>query len=1020
MRISEWALKHTVPVIVITAGAVLAGLLSYTTLNREFIPVITEPAAIVVTLWPGVAAEKVEGELTSVLENYFSGIAGLEDMRSNSQEGVSIIKLRFDEDLNIDFMVQEVRTQVDQSSRELPDGLLGKPVVTAAGSRGLPVVVFSVSGEMEADALYNYVNEKVLTEIYKVDGVAQVNVLGGLQKVLEIKLDTLAMRETGISIPEVYGALRRRNITVPTGLVEWQGKEWAFRVSGQFSEISEIGDLLVGYSDGVPVFLNDLAVTGEVYADADERIRSSKKDLLVVQISKRVDGHTIQMSQDIQERLSDFDGLEFVMLHDDAEIVSTSLRAVIRSALTGIGMAIIVIWLFLRNWPYTSVIAVSLPVSLVLTLVCMKLAGMSINLLTLAGITVSLGMVVDAAIVVLENIHRRSDAGDNPDTAVFTGVTGVTSAVIAFVTTSICVFLPLLFLKGIIGSVLKDISLTLIFTLSTSLFAALFVVPPLARRSLNKLQDKEVPVNRILVKLESFYRRGIQRSIRYRGVVVAAASAILIASVFAADSMGITFIPAADYNELYVSIKLASGSSLTDSVQAADWAEEVIRREISGVSDIVFYVGMKDDLSGDARTREALWGHIILKNAEDRTEGFRQIIDRLNEVLPPALPDMQVAVLNGGFDRLVFLGTNGPGYRVELSSDSHADIIQAARQIRDFFDNDSEIVNTESDIEQDRYFVLARLDSEILDSQGIDAAHAGLTSRIAFSGTDIGLFQPDSGLDRRIILNTDLKNSQPDNETTERLWIRNNTGQLVSLNYISEIHEKMGVSSIFRHNRKRTVTVIGYGKGDNIRGITQRLRESIVKNPLPSTVEWRIDGVGGLVTESINRLALVLIISLLLVYGVMAILFERFIQPLIIMGIVPFCFIGVVGGLMAFGSDISLVSFLGIVALGGIVVNNSIVQVDRFNQLRKKGFSLDDAIVEGAASRLRPILMTTLTTFFGVLPLAFSQGSAARLYAPLGQVIAGGLASSTLVTLFLTPVLYRLVESKKNLRNEIP
>ena len=821
MKTSVWALKHPVPVAVIAAGAVMAGILALFSLNREFIPEITEPSALVVTIWPSVAAEEVDRHLTSVLEDYFTTLSGLEDMRSESREGVSIIRLQFDETLDIDLMIQEVRTQIDRSSRELPQGIMGKPVVSKAGSQGLPVVAFAVSGLMESDDLYAFVDGKVIPEIFKADGVAQVNVFGDRRKVLEIRLDTRALERGGITSLEVLGALRRRDVSLPTGLVEWEGNDWAFRVSGEFTQLSEIEELVVASPGGVPVSLADVAAIEEVYADVDERVRSAGQDLLVIQVTKRTEGNTIQMSRDIRQRLSGFDELDFVVLHDDADIVRSSLTMVSLSALAGLVMAMAVIWFFLRDWQYTAVIAVSLPISLVITFACMRLAGLSINALTMAGITVSLGMIVDAAIVVLESIHRRRDAGADPDTAALTGVARVSGAVTAFVITSICVFLPILFLKGIIGSVLKDLSLTLIFMLSASLFTALIIVPPLARQSLLNTPPRRFTA----AKIEDHYRRGLKKSIKLSWLVILFALALLAASFYAANLMGISFIPAADYNELFVSMELAPGSSLDESTQIADKAEAVIRKEIPAVSDIVFYVGMNDDLSGDARTREALWGHILLRESRDRQQSFRHIIHRLNEILPPALPGVSIQVLNGGFDRLVFLGTNGPGYRVELSSESLDDLRLAADQVEAFLGADPEIVSTGKDHEQDRLFVVARLDSDVLNYLGVDATDAALTARIAFGGTDVGNFQPRSGRERRLVLSSDLKNRQPDTEATSRLWVRNRQGQLVSFDGISQVNEEEGVSSIFRHNRKRTVTVIGYSESENIRGIGRRLRK---------------------------------------------------------------------------------------------------------------------------------------------------------------------------------------------------
>ncbi len=1020
MKPSTWSLKHPIPVLVITAGAVLFGIIALLFLNREFVPPMVMPTSSVVTLWPGVSAEDVESDITTVLEDYFASLPGMTDLNSESREGISIIKLKFTEDTNVSEILQEVRIRVDRASTDLPDNLRGKPLVSIWGASDLPVFSFAVSGPWDSDRISRYVEDTVIPEIYKVNGVADAKVLGDRRLVLQVKLDVDAMAAVNVAPLDVMGAIRNRNTTLPAGLVNWSGGEWAFRVAGEFTEITDIENLIVGNKGSSPVRLADISTVSEVYEEASERVRSGAQDLVVIQVTKRETGNALIMSRGIRERLGRLEtegseGYRYFVLHDDSGTIRSSLGTVVKSALTGIAMAIAVIFLFFRSWRYTMVVALSLPVSLVITFAGMKLFGQSINVLTLAGITVSLGMVVDASIVVLENIHRRHASGENADTAALAGAGSVSSAVIASTTTSLSVFVPMMFLSGIIGSVLTDLSLTIVLSLGASLFAALFLVPPLARRGLLRNEHRKRKSG-FMSKIEKSYGSSLKQSLNMSGTVIFTAAAVLIISVLAADMMGLSFIPAADYDEIFISLDLPSGSSLEESTAAADRAEVLIRSELPELSEIIFYAGMEDDLSGDARKREAVWGQLLLKPEIHRKRDFREIIEVLNESLPPVLPGIAVTIFNGGFDRLVSMGADGFGYRVELSSASMSDLNTAAERVESILGNDPDILSTVRDISEDRRFITAQLDGESMGQLGVSAYDAALTARIAFEGMDAGDYRPLNSPDRSILLNTTLDGESPDAAALGRLSVRTSSGKLTAIDTFSSVHDDIGVSGIRRHDRARTLTVIGFTKSENIRDITRRLKSSLEQQPLNSGVEWRLTGVGGLIGDSLTELGLVILIALFLVYAVMAIQFERLVQPLIIMASVPFSFIGVVGGLAVFGSDISLISFLGIVALAGIVVNNAIVQVDRINQLRNDGMGLDDAVIKGSVSRLRPIMMTTLTTFFGVLPLSFAQGSGARIYAPLGQAIAGGLVTSTLVTLFLIPTLYRLVEKRKEIK----
>ena len=1038
MKISQWSLKHPVPVGVITAAAIFFGVLALFSLNREFVPPVTPPSISVVTLWPGSAAETVERDLTLVLEDHLADLSGLRELHSESREGTSIIQMQLAEDRNSDSMIEQVRTRIDEASRDLPKDILGRPQVESWGSLNVPVFSFTVSGPFDSHELAEYIEDTVLSEVYAVDGVGRAVVLGERRRILAVQLDSEALTGAGITPLEVLGTLQKRNVSVPAGLVEWNGNEWALRVTGEFHDPSEITDLPVGLADSKPIRLGQTASVGEVYEDVEERIRRDGEDTAVVQITKRESGNVLKMSRELRRRLKALKtgGVRFDILHDDAETVRQSLFSVLRSAVTGLLMAVAVIWIFLRDRHCTTVIAASLPISLVMTFAGMRLAGQSINVLTMAGITVSLGMVVDASIVVLENIQRRRSAGSSPESAASEGASGVSGAVTASVTTTLCVFAPMFFLKGIAGIILKDLSLSLIFALGASLFSALFIVPPLAKQNLPRMRynadGRSGP--RFITRLENGYRRSLEGAFRISGTVIFASAGILVISVFIADIMGISFIPAADYNEVFVSMELPPGSTLEQGVETADLAGEVIRREIPEVTDAVFYVGMENELSGEARTREMIWGHLLLtKGPPEEEDGgtfsrvfrrssrrnFREIIQQLNRILPPALPGVNTAVMNGGFDRMLSMAADGSGFRVELISESWDDLRGAADRVEAVLRDYPGTASVQRDYSEERRFITARLLPDALARLGVSAQDAATTARIAFHGIKAGDYRPPGGEDRLIRLTTDLKGAAPDARSANLLPIRTGSGTLVSFDSVSEIREESGVSSIRRRDRKRTVTVTAFTEDENIRPLARHLENALRANPLPGDVQWKVQGVTGLIGDSLGRLALALAAALFLVYSVMAIQFEHLVQPLIIMASVPFCFIGVVGGLAIFGSTLSIVSFLGIAALGGIVVNNAIVQIDRINHLRREGMELTEAVVKGAVSRLRPILMTTLTTFFGVIPLAAAAGSGARIYAPLGQAVAGGLFTSTLVTLYLIPVLYRLVERHKEKRGAL-
>jgi len=1017
MKPSSLAIRHPVPVLVITMAILIFGVLALILLKREFIPSIIMPSIRVITPWHGVSAEKVDDDVTEILEERFASLPGVNDIYSESREGISIIQLEFDEKTNTNELLQEVRNRVETASSELPDDLTSTPIISTWGASDIPVFSFAISGPWNSDRITRYAENVVLQEIYEIEGVANAEILGGREKEVKIVLNLQEIANSNLTPLEVAAAIRSRNVALPAGLVVWSGEEWTMRMSGEFTGIDEIENLVVGANDRVPIRLKDISTVSLDYERSDLRVRSELQDMLVIQVMKRDSGDAIKISKEIRERLAYLEEVgdasyRFTVLHDDSEIVRLALSAVMRSAILGICMAVAVIFLFLRSWKYTLVIAVSLPISLLIAFAAMKLAGLSLNVLTLAGITVSLGMVVDSSIVVLENIHRRRAAGESMRNATLGGTAAVSGAVTASVTTSVSVFAPMIFLTGIVGSILKNISATIVICLGASLYAALFLVPLLAHRD-EFGNSKRKFRSRFMARIEKSYETSLKRVLRLSGTFLIAATAVLCISVIAADLMGISFLPAADYNELFVSLELRPGASIKEGAEAADMAETVIRKEIPELENLIFFVGMEDNISSSLKKRETVWGQILLKKSNRRKRDFRDLMENLNEALPPKLPGITVTVFNGGRDRMLTLSTGGAGYRVELFSESLEDLSSEADRVEAILLESPEIISTARDVRADRRFVNARFDQEAMGVLGISADNAARNAKIAFEGIDIGTYRPPKGENRNIRLSSDFESSTPDSQSLGAIPMRGTNGHISNLHTFTSVEENRGFSQYRRHNRARMLTVIGYTKNEDFRGINRHLKEALDDSPLKESVEWRHQGIMGLISQSMAKLLIVLTISLLLVYVVMAIQFEKLVQPLIIMTSVPFCFIGVVFGLAIFGSGLSLISFLGIVALSGIVVNNAIVQVDRINQLRRDGMKLNEALIRGSVSRLRPILMTTLTTFFGILPLSLARDSGAQLYAPLGQAIGGGLITSTLVTLFLIPTLYNIVAKRR-------
>jgi HAE1 family hydrophobic/amphiphilic exporter-1 len=629
-------------------------------------------------------------------------------------------------------------------------------------------------------------------------------------------------------------------------------------------------------------------------------------------------------------------------------------------------------------------------------------------------------MIVDSSIVVLENIHRHFDAGMDRKRAAAVGAGEVGGAIVASTTTTLMVFIPMLFLSGFTGIILQDASLTLTYALSASLLVAIVLIPWLSslilKPSLLKsrfaiLSSASGVIERRFEGLAKRYRKILLRSLQQPATVFTVAVLLLISSIMAIDFLGFQFIPSTDMNEIQIVMETPGGYSLEQTRDKAIELDTVIRELVPELDTAIHYVGNRDPW-GFSTSSSHSFARLNLKPLSERARRVHPIIRELQRELPSAVPDVNIRVMNGGLDSMLAAATGGEGFMIDIASSDTDALLAAVRRITALMEEDPDIIKADSDLEFDDREVVTRLDLELMGSLGLAPREAALTGRVLFHGIDVGSFR--SGEESlEIFLTSTLASEELREEQFNAISIRAADGSTVPFSAFSETRDRPTLSTIRHINRMKSATVTGYLGGASVRNAAARM-ESLLRNErLPAGVSWAVSGSTEQMRSSFRDLLFAMAIAVFLVYAVMVIQFERFMQPLIVMAAVPFVLIGVVASLALFGSTLNIVSFLGVIALAGIVVNNAIVQIDYINLLRRRdGMPLVSAVLAGAASRLRPILMTTLTTVIGIIPMALGLGEGAEIYAPLGQAISGGLATSTLVTLFLVPTLYFVVESR--------
>lgn len=1026
MILSDFSVKHPAIVTILLISLLLFGIIAGTSLNSEMIPPVAMPTAMIITAYPGAGAKEVERSISRVIENQMSTLPGISDLTSSSSDSYSVVDMEFNGDVNVAEKLPQIRELLNSIADELPDGIEGDPVVyVMEASAFLPIFSVRVSSTMEPEDLTDYLETRLSPAIARIPGVSKINLVGGSKREARITLNVTDMEARGISALSVFEALKYNNLNMPAGTARYRSRELSFSTSGAFSDLDELRNLTVGFSDGSYIFLKDIASISVEPEPAYVKIRSGGQDFVMVDVLKRDEGDTIRIVDEtlkvLDEVVAESSGaVSYAVISNQAETTTRSLETVTNSALTGLALTIFVILLVLHDTRATIIISLSIPLSILFAVMGLFGTGRSLNLLSLSGMTVAIGMIVDNSIVVLENTYQKFKKTGNKRQAALEGAGEVGAAVLASTTTSICVFAPLLFLTGIIGIIMNDLSLSIVFALAASALVSVILVPWLSSLILKRDEDMKRPrllvavekgIDRALDGLERFYRKALAAALSNKPFTVGVAVALLAASVVLLSILKVSFLPPTDTGEFEIHIETPAGYTLERTAAKVDELDALVASLVPEIEAAVYYVGSSSAISMSGAPNRA-FGRIRLVPSEARTRTIQEIVPIVQDALATSLPDCDSTVLNGGFDALLALGTGGQGYQLEVYGTDLDAVAKTAEMAREFLARDPDVFKTELSVRMDSEQLYADLSQAYMGTLGVTPYEAGVTSRILFGGMGAGTLRLGND-DYPIRVTSDIADERMNDDVLNRIAIKTQDGRKVSFAAFSTVEARPALSRIDRKNRNFSVEVRGYLRTDDQSGVGGRMNEALSSLNLPFGVKYRVAGTSKLIGDSLSSLSLMLAISVFLVYAVMVIQFERFMQPLIIMASIPFCLIGVVLGLYAFGSSLSIIAMLALIALGGTVVNNAIVLVDYTNMLRREyGLELREAILRGAANRLRPILMTSMTTLFGVLPMALAHGNGSEVYAPLGQAIFGGLFSSTIVTLVLIPVLYEFLERR--------
>lgn len=990
MKISEFSIKRPITVFMGIVALLIFGIVSYSRLNLDMLPTMDVPIILVNTQYIGAGPTDVEGEVTKPLENVISTVSNVENVKSISREGMSTIIIQFADGTDMNFASLELREKVDMIKEALPKEII-QPMIMQMDPSMMPIMNLGVSFKGDRnDKIGNFADEVLKNSIESVEGVASVDISGNVKKGIKIEVDNDKLSSNGINIQSLIAAIKSENVNIPIGSIVEGDYGVLVRTSNSIKNLDDIKNIRIKTNSGEVVKLSDIANIG--YEDKKEESFSKidGNDALILTIQKESTANTVDVSRKINKKLEELkeknSDLEVIKIIDQGEIIEYMVSAVKKNAVIGGILAIIVLLLFLKDIRTTIIMGISIPISIVWTFVMVYFSGLTLNMISLGGIALGIGMLVDNSIVVIESIYRYKKLGYNNSEAALYGTKEVSKAIIASTITSICVFLPIVFVQGIAADIFKEMALTVTFSLISSLIVSFTLVPVLASKLLkNDSLNKE---NKTVEKLKKLYEKALIYSLDKRKNIIGLVILFIILGGIAFSGVGIEFFPTSDQG--IVNVKLETPNGTLNNIlkeESLKLANEV--KEVDGVANV--------SLKGKDNT--ASMSILLDKN---RKKSDKEIARDIRKVISD-VPGLKVEVSTGGTQM-----SQGSPISISVKGADFNVLEEISNEVLKRMETISGIENIKSTNSDKSEEIKISIDKEKSAKYGLNALTISQSISGYFKNTRVmNLRIDDSNYEVYI---SPISNKNPDLESLKEVTVTSITGSKIPLLQICKIERGEGFSEIYRTGGLREVTISAGLDGKPLNEAVKEIKNSLNDYNIPQGYEIVYGGEIEQMKDAFSQMALALILAVLLVYMVMAAQFESLINPFIIMFTVPLAFIGAIIVLFYTGVTISIPAMIGFVMLTGIIVNNGIVLIDFINKEKEKGIETRQAIINSGKTRLQPILMTALTTIIGLLPMALGIGEGNEIQLPLAMTVIGGLTIGTLLTLIVIPVVYSIFD----------
>jgi HAE1 family hydrophobic/amphiphilic exporter-1 len=991
------------------------------------LPDVNVPILIVSTGYAGAGPQTVEKTVSKILESSLVNVGGLKTLSSTSSEGSSVTTLEFDYGTDLDSRVNDVRDRIDQVRGMLPDDA-DTPLIIRLDPASFPILRIAVRGSRSQNELRAAAETLIQDRLNQVDGVASTSVLGGQERIVRVQLSQNRLEAYSLSITELAGTLARQNLELGAGSLTEGSRNYSIRTTGEYSTLHDIAETVVTRKHGADIRLRDIGTVFLGYEDEKSTVYINGESGVYISVTKQSGSNAVAVADRVYKRLEEIKDqlppdISLEVTQDETSQIRDLINELVNSAVSGAALAMLILFLFLRNIRGTLIIGISIPFSIMTTLLIMNFAGMTLNMMTMTGLILGVGMIVDSSIVILENIFKYRERGEQPSAAAVLGSQEVIAPITSSMITTVCVFVPIFLFKnrlGILGQLFQDMIIAVAIALISSLLIAIFLVPVLAAAYFPLNSRIQSPLKNPVLKmvdgiiegaingLTRCYRRLLSAAMNRRGFTICVVVFIFAGSLFAITRLHVVFMPDTNEDTVTLTVELPLGTTYEDTRDVMLAFQEFALTEIQGIKSLITNVGTssRSFLSQNIMSAGELSVKLDMRDpASDTGEEAKEKLRRHFRDFPSA-----GFSFDGGMNSIL---TGGADIDIVLRIDDIDAGLAAAREIQDLIQGLAGLNETVIDLTGGLPQVEVVIDRGRAYNMGLSVSAIAAEIAASLNGLTATTFRYNGEeYDVKLMLQDEDRKKIPD---LQRITVQAGNETVIPLSNFARLEKGFGPVSISRENQSRVIHITGdiqegYRANEVEQSIGNLLKTSFIA---PEGVSLYFDGQWTETTNMLRTFILILTLAILLVFGAMAGQYESFKDPIINMCTIPLMLIGVAGLYLVTGHPLNAFSMVGIVMLSGIVVNNGIILVDYTSHLVRAGLPVKQACIDAAASRLRPVLMTTLTTIIGLIPLSFVPGESAIMTRPIGLTVTGGLGSATFITLIFIPVMYSLINKNK-------